>query len=98
VKSRRAGKLKATDDELFTGEFWSGRRGLELGLVDGIGDLRETLRTRYGEKVRLKVIEPKRPLFRLPTLGLGGRASVGGMATEVIASIEDRVFWSRLGL
>ena len=67
VKSRRAGKLKATDDELFTGEFWSGRRGLELGLIDGIGDLRETLRARYGEKVRLKVIEPKRPLFRLPT-------------------------------
>ena len=98
VKSRRAGKLKATDDELFTGEFWSGVRGLELGLVDGIGDLRETLRARYGEKVRLKVIEPKRPLFRLPSLGLGGRASVGGMATEVIASIEDRVFWSRLGL
>jgi signal peptide peptidase SppA len=98
VKSRRGGKLKASDDELFTGEFWSGVRGLELGLVDGLGDLRETMRARYGDKVRLKVIEPKRPLFRLPTLGLGGRASIGGMATEVIASIEDRVFWSRLGL
>jgi signal peptide peptidase SppA len=98
VKSRRAGKLKATEDELFTGEFWSGVRGLELGLVDGIGDLRETLRARYGDKVRLKVIEPRRSLFRLPPLGFGGRASVGGMATEVIASIEDRIFWSRLGL
>jgi signal peptide peptidase SppA len=98
VKSRRAGKLKASDDELFTGEFWSGVRGLELGLVDGLGDLRETLRERYGEKVRLKVIEPKRPLFRLPSLGLGGRASISGMATEVIASVEDRIFWSRLGL
>jgi signal peptide peptidase SppA len=98
VKSRRAGKLKAADDELFTGEFWSGARGLELGLIDGLGDLRDTLRQRYGEKVRLRVIEPKRPLFRLPSLGLGGRASIGGMATEVIASIEDRIFWSRLGL
>jgi signal peptide peptidase SppA len=98
VKSRRAGKLKAADDELFTGEFWSGVRGLELGLVDGVGDLRSTLRERYGEKVRLKVIEPKRPLFRLPTLGIGGSASVTGMATDVIAAVEDRVFWSRLGL
>ena len=66
VKQRRSGKLTATDDELFAGEFWSGRRGLELGLVDGIGDLRATLRERYGENIRLKVIEPKRPLFSLP--------------------------------
>ena len=98
VKSRRAEKLKAPDDELFTGEFWSGVRGLELGLVDGLGDLRETLRARYGDKVRLKVIEPKRSLFRLPSFGFGSHTSAGGMATEVIASIEDRIFWSRLGL
>lgn len=98
VKSRRGERLKASDDDLFTGEFWSGVRGLELGLVDGLGDLRETLRARYGDKVRLKVIEPRRSLFRLPSLGLGGHASVSGMATDVIASIEDRVFWSRLGL
>jgi signal peptide peptidase SppA len=98
VKSRRGQKLKAADDDLFTGEFWSGVRGLELGLVDGLGDLRETMRARYGDKVRLKVIEPRRSLFRLPSLGFGGRASVGGMATEVIASVEDRIFWSRLGL
>src|SRR5688572_4466675 len=98
VKTRRAGKLKASDDELFTGEFWSGVRGLELGLVDGIGDLRETLRERYGDKVRLKVIEPRRGLFRLPSLGFAGRSSVTGMATDAIAAIEDRIFWSRLGL
>lgn len=98
VKSRRAGKLTASDDELFTGEFWSGARGLELGLIDGLGDLRSTLRDRYGDNVRLKVIEPKRPLFRLPSLGLGGSASVTGMATDVIAAVEDRVFWSRFGL
>jgi signal peptide peptidase SppA len=98
VKERRAGKLKATDDELFTGEFWSGVKGLELGLVDGIGDLRETLRARYGDKVRLKVIEPRRGLFRLPSFGFGGSASVGALATDAIAAIEDRIFWSRLGL
>lgn len=98
VKERRAGKLKASDDDLFTGEFWSGTRGLELGLVDGIGDLRQTLRDRYGKKVRLKVIEPRRGLFRLPSFGFGGRASVSGMATDAIAAIEDRIFWSRLGL
>ena len=63
VKSRRGSKLKAPDDKLFTGEFWSGVRGLELGLVDGLGDLHETLRSRFGDDIGLKVIEPKRGLF-----------------------------------
>ena len=89
VKSRRGGKLTAADDELFTGEFWSGVRGLELGLVDAVGDLHETLRTRFGDKVRTRVIEPKRGLFQLPRLAL---------AADLAATVEDRALWSRLGL
>lgn len=89
VKSRRGGKFTAPDDTLFTGEFWSGVRGLELGLVDGLGDLHETLRSRFGDKVRLKLIEPKRGLFQLPRLGL---------AADAAAAIEDRALWTRLGL
>lgn len=89
VKSRRGGKLTAPDDELFTGEFWSGVRGLELGLIDALGDMHETLRTRFGDKVRIKLIEPKRGLFQLPRIGL---------AADAAAAIEDRALWSRLGL
>jgi ClpP class serine protease len=98
VKERRAGQLKASDDDLFTGEFWSGVRGLELGLVDAVGDLRATLRERYGEDVRLKVIEPRRPLFALPRIGLGSRVGAGGVVEDVLTAIEDRLVWSRLGL
>jgi signal peptide peptidase SppA len=90
VKARRGGKLKAADDELFTGEFWSGVRGLELGLVDALGDLHETLRSRFGEDVSTKVIEPKRGLLRLPSIGLA--------AADLAAALEDRAFWTRLGL
>lgn len=89
VKSRRGGRLKADDDTLFTGEFWSGVRGLELGLVDGLGDIRETLRARYGEKVEMQLIAPKRGLFTLPRIGL---------AADVAAAVEDRALWTRLGL
>jgi signal peptide peptidase SppA len=89
VKSRRAGKLTAPDDELFTGEFWSGVRGLELGLIDAVGDLHETLATRFGPKVRTRVIEPKRGLFQLPRIGL---------AADLAAAVEDRALWSRFGL
>jgi len=97
VKTRRFGKLTASDDELFTGQWWSALRGLELGLIDGLGDLHETLRSRYGADVRLKLIEPKRPLFALPRFGLS-TAGAGTLSGEVIASIEDRALWSRLGL
>lgn len=89
VKSRRGGRFKASDDTLFTGEFWSGRRGLELGLVDGIGDMHETLRTRFGDKLELQMIAPKRGLFALPRFGL---------AADLAAAVEDRAHWTRLGL
>ena len=51
VKSRRGGKLAGPENDLFSGEYWTGTRGLELGLVDSIGDLRTVLRERYGDKV-----------------------------------------------
>jgi signal peptide peptidase SppA len=89
VKSRRGSKLAAPDDQLFTGEFWSGGRGLELGLIDALGDLHETLHRRFGERVRVRVIEPKRGLFQLPRIGL---------AADIAAALEDRAHWTRLGL
>jgi signal peptide peptidase SppA len=89
VRSRRGAKLKAPDDQLFTGEFWSAVRGLDLGLVDALGDLHETLRTRFGENVRLRPVEPRRGLFQLPRFGLGA---------DLAAAVEDRAMWTRLGL
>src|SRR3546814_5208640 len=56
VRTRRGEKLKEQDSALFTGEFWSGRKAIELGLVDGIGDLRTVMRQRFGENVVFKPI------------------------------------------
>jgi signal peptide peptidase SppA len=92
VKARRGDRLKASDDTLFTGEFWSGVKGLELGLVDGLGDLHEVLRTRYGEKLDLVPIAPKRGLLGMPRLGFAA------LAGDIAAQVEDRAAWSRLGL
>ncbi|KKB10195.1 peptidase S49 [Devosia chinhatensis] len=94
VKDGRRGRLKAEDDILFTGQWWTGLRGIELGLVDGVGDLQGTLRERFGKQIVLKHIAPKRPLFALPRLGL----SAGAMVEDVTHSIEDRAWWARLGL
>jgi signal peptide peptidase SppA len=95
VKLRRGDRLNGSDDDLFTGEFWSGVKGLTLGLIDGIGDLRETLRQRYGEDVELKFIEPRRPFFALPRLGFPAQAGIGA---DLVIALEDRAMWSRIGL
>jgi signal peptide peptidase SppA len=92
VRSRRGDRLKGADDELFTGEFWTGLRGLDLGLVDRLGDLHGELRARFGDKVSLKTIEPKRGLLSLPRLAL---ASLAG---DAASALEDRALWARLGL
>jgi signal peptide peptidase SppA len=94
VQEGRRGRLKADDDTLFTGEWWTGLRGIELGLVDAIGDLHATLRERFGPEVVLRPIAPKRPFFALPRLGF----SAQGVVDDVATSIEDRAVWARLGL
>src|SRR5450755_1197713 len=63
VKERRGGKLKTNEKTLFSGEFWTAQTAIELGLADRIGDLRSTLRERYGEKVRMPLITAERGLL-----------------------------------
>ncbi|WP_248305240.1 S49 family peptidase [Devosia sp. 1566] len=93
VKARRGDRLRAPDDVLFTGEWWPGLRGVELGLVDAIGDLHATLRTRYGADVVLKFIAPKRSWFGVPRLSFAAE-----LPAAMTATLEDRALWSRLGL
>jgi signal peptide peptidase SppA len=104
VKERRGARLK-DDPDLFTGLFWSGKKGLELGLVDALGDMRTFLKERYGEKAQLRLITPPRGLFGR-RFGLFGSATGGfsttGIATEaahgLLEAAEERALWSRFGL
>ncbi len=103
VKERRANRLK-DDPDLFTGLFWTGKKGLELGLVDALGDMRSVLKARYGEKTRLRLITAPRGLFSR-RLGVFGSAS-GGASGEIgaafagglIDAAEERALWNRYGL
>ena len=94
VRSRRAGKLKGEESELFSGAFWSGRKALELGLIDGIGHMHEVLMRRFGEKVQIRMIE-KPQGWGLRRLGFSSAEAVAG---RVAAAIEDRAMWARFGL
>ena len=99
VKSRRGGKLAGPENDLFSGEYWTGRRGIELGLVDSIGEVRSTLRDRFGDKVFTPLIAAERRLFGRRVSGIGHGDFVGaGLAEDVISALEARALWARYGL
>jgi signal peptide peptidase SppA len=104
VRQSRGARLKGADDVLFTGEYWAGETSVSLGLADAIGDLRATLRARYGDKVLMPVVAPSTGLLS----GLLGRKSAGagtlvqlngiaGLPDEVISALESRAIWAKFG-
>jgi serine protease SohB len=95
VRQRRAEKLKAPEAELFTGAVWSGRRAQEMGLIDGLGEMRQTLRARYGEKVRLVAVGARRGWL---ARRLRPQVEPGEWAAAALAALEERMLWSRYGL
>ena len=102
VKERRGSKLNGADKRLFSGEFWTAQKAIELGLIDRIGDLRSTLRERFGDKVHTPLFAAERSLFgrRLPGVGLvdARTGQPGGMADDLISALEVRALWGRYGL
>jgi signal peptide peptidase SppA len=104
VKGSRGTRLKGDDEVLFTGEYWAGETSVSLGLADAIGDLRSTLRARFGEKVLMPVIAPATGILS----GLLGRKSAGagalsqqegvaGLPDELISALETRAIWAKFG-
>jgi serine protease SohB len=101
VKTRRGGKLNGSDKALFSGEFWTAEKAIELGLADRMGDLRSILRERFGEKVYTPLISAERSLLgrRLPGVNFADAiAHRPGLADELISALEVRAIWSRYGL
>lgn len=101
VKARRGGKLNASDKALFSGEFWTADKAIELGLADRMGDLRSTLRERFGEKVYTPLISAERSLLgrRLPGVSFADAiVRYPGLADDLISALEVRAMWGRYGL
>lgn len=90
VSSRREGQLN-TEKDLFTGAFWTGREAVELGLADGIGNRRDVLKDRFGEKTRFRpVVRPKSKLQRL--------FGMEALADAALDRMNEQVLRQRLGL
>ena len=92
VRDRRGDRLAADDATLFSGEFWTGNRAKELGLVDDIGDLRSVMRAKFGEKVRLRVVDGRKGWIERK---FGLQAA---WVDDLVGALEARVLWGRYGL
>ena len=97
IESRRGSRLKGDRKDLFSGAFWTGQRALDLGLVDGLGDYRQVIAGRFGEKTEFLMIEPKRKL-----LSLGGGGVSAQLASSVLGDVAahavERAYFARYGL
>ncbi|AQT42178.1 signal peptide peptidase SppA [Bartonella apihabitans] len=96
VKESRGSKL-ADDPNLFTGMFWTGKKGKELGLVDELSDLRSLIKQRYGHDAKMRLVSASRSLLgrKTPAISAG---LVSSTVDGLIQSAEERALWQRYGL
>ena len=92
VTSRR-GKRLTNDVDLFTGAFWSGTEAVKLGLIDGIGEMREILRERFGKNVKIKIIAKRKGFLTNLT-----QSRNQNIIKNLISTIEENEIWKRFGL
>ncbi|NDA08751.1 MAG: S49 family peptidase, partial [Alphaproteobacteria bacterium] len=101
VKHRRGTKLKEGEELLFSGAFWTGRKGIALGLADREGELRQVLEERFGKRVDLRLMQPKRGLFGMSS-GQPGVSVSGHLADAGVEAVQhamaEKLERSRYGL
>ncbi|WP_025899310.1 S49 family peptidase [Sneathiella glossodoripedis] len=98
VKERRGDRLKKRKDkELFSGDVWTGSKAVELGLIDGLGDVRSFMREKYGEKVKLQLLEGRKSWLQ-KTLGLGSQSVVSETVQSVVGAAKAEAEWNKYGL
>jgi signal peptide peptidase SppA len=103
VKLSRGARLTGPENTLFSGEYWAGRKSVEFGLADAIGDVRTTLRARFGDKVETPLIAAERSLFgrlrpAVEAASMDALMRRGDLAGEVLSAFEARALWARYGL
>ena len=92
VEKSRGSKLKKSEIELFSGEFWSGSRAKELGLIDEVGDANQILRKKFGEDVVIKKFEKSKGW-------LSKKLSSSNDHIDQFANIiDEKSVWQRYGL
>jgi signal peptide peptidase SppA len=95
IKERRKGRITQTDDIIFNGEFWTGQKALDYGLIDGIDDLYSFIYKRYGKEVKIEYIEQQQSWFKRKF----GMAQIAQEITDTALNrIEERLLTSKIDL
>ena len=89
VRSRRQGKLKESEDKLFTGAFWSGKKAADFGLVDAVCDMRSKMKEKFGDDVEIVHISAKKSFIK---------SLLSEKSADFIFKLEERAIFSRFGL
>tara|TARA_B100001059_G_scaffold209053_1_gene221763 strand:+ start:335 stop:1141 length:807 start_codon:yes stop_codon:yes gene_type:complete len=92
VEKSRGTKLKKSEVELFSGEFWSGNKAKALGLIDGIGDANQILKEKFGEDVVIKKFEKSKSWLSKKL------SSSNDHVDQLTNILEERSIWQRYGL
>mgnify|MGYP001352193399 FL=1 len=90
VEKSRGTKLKKSEIELFSGEFWSGSKAKDLGLIDGIGNANEILRLKFGDDVVIKKFEKSKSW-------LNQKLSSSTQVDQFANILDERSIWQRYG-
>ena len=91
VEESRGSKLNKSEMELFSGEFWSGSKAKELGLIDSVGNANEVLKEKFGEDVVIKKFEKSKGW-------LSKKLSSSSNQIDQLANVlEERSIWQRYG-
>tara|TARA_E500000331_G_scaffold111212_1_gene108318 strand:- start:1168 stop:1971 length:804 start_codon:yes stop_codon:yes gene_type:complete len=90
VEKSRGTKLNKSGIELFSGEFWSGSKAKDLGLIDGLGNASEILREKYGDDIIIKKFEKSKSW-------LSKKLSSSNKMDQLVNVIEERSIWQKYG-
>jgi len=104
VKTSRGGRL-AEGEALFEGDVWVGQNAVDVGLADGVGEMRPVLREQFGEDVTFREYGGRKGGLVARLLGrrVAATGSLGseigsGAAEAAAEAIESRLAWARYGL
>ena len=91
VEESRGSKLNNSEVELFSGEFWSGSKAKELGLVDNVGNANEVLKEKFGDDVIIKKFEKSKGWLSKKL------SSTNNQMDQLVNILEERSIWQRYG-
>ena len=76
--------------------FWVGNSSIKLGLADGIGNIEEVMKKKFGQKTKIKIIEQRKSFLQKKLSSSISNKLIN--TSEILEDFEEKYYWSRFGL